>query len=578
MPNGARAGSRHALGGRHKFVLDLAETLRGLQQVDEIERVTCDLIARHLRADRTMFIEAAAGGQTLVVGPEFVGEGLRPAAGPYGVSDLALPAATSGHARSVAIHDVASSRLFPARARANYATLEIASLVVAAVGRDDPTEARLAVASRTARRWRTAELEVIEQAADRASAFIDRARALARLRESEERLRAALEIDTVGVVYSNPLGSIVGANDAFLRMTGFERADIEHGVMRADDLTAPEFMAVSQRAAHELERDGVTQPHEMQLLRVDGSRWWGLSIAKRLDDGLGVEFVIDISEQKKSDLIRSNLEDERERLLLQERRARHQAEEALRARDEFLAAVSHELRTPLAAILLWTRLLASGEAAGREQEAYALIAGNAETQRRLIEDLLEESRLGAGMIALDLQDVTIGPIVSDEAHALRPAAALKDVTLTVWPPDPSLTVRADRMRLGQIVRNLIDNAIRYTDSGGSIEVSARLEDRSAVVEVADSGHGIAAADLEKVFERFWRGSERRGREAGVSDGGRGVGLGLSIARTLVELHGGTVTAHSDGPGHGATFTVRLPLVSARGERPRRVSRPRRAPR
>jgi signal transduction histidine kinase len=264
---------------------------------------------------------------------------------------------------------------------------------------------------------------------------------------------------------------------------------------------------------------------------------------------------------------RRHLDEERERTLTQERAARHQAEAATRMRDEFLASVSHELRTPLAAILLWSRLMSSGRVPGREREALAIIEANAEAQRLLVDDLLDASRAMAGTLSISVQRQPVGPVAEEAVRAMRPLAEGKgvEIEITVSPVEAVI----DGARIGQVVRNLLDNAIRHTPSGGTIRVSAAGRGRFAELAVTDSGSGIDQDLLPHIFDRFRRGSATEG-------GGGALGLGLSISREIVGLHKGTLSARSDGPGTGATFTVRLPAAARAGStavRKARVHRP-----
>jgi PAS domain S-box-containing protein len=413
----------------------------------------------------------------------------------------------------------------------------------------ESTLRRLLVGSTVARTWTNDEIALVEEVGDRVNATVERAGVAAALRASEERFRAALDIDTVAVIHARPDGPIVSVNDTFLRITGFDSYDVTLGLLRLDDLTPQDQTETARQAAAELLETGVARPHERQYLRVDGSRWWALVTAKRLADDLIVEFAVDITTHKTSERFRVVLEDEHAELLRRERAAREAAEAALRARDQFLADVSHELRTPLAAILLWSRLLASGSVEGREAEAAATIQRNAEAQRLLIDELLDASRVMAGTATVTLRTARVDHVVREATDALLPLATERGI-LIEQQAQGEVFAQLDPPRFAQVIRNLLDNAIRYSEGGTQILVATRAEDGSAVVIVQDNGRGIDRDLLPHVFDRFRRGlsSPQEG----------GLGLGLSIARELVELHGGSITASSAGLGYGATFTVRLP--------------------
>jgi signal transduction histidine kinase/ActR/RegA family two-component response regulator len=229
------------------------------------------------------------------------------------------------------------------------------------------------------------------------------------------------------------------------------------------------------------------------------------------------------------------------------------AEEANRAKDEFLATVSHELRTPLAAILGWTRLLRGGGLSLEKQtRALETLDRNARVQARLVEDLLDVSRIVAGETRLETSAVEMARVVDSALEAFRPAAEAKQIALAIH-LDRELLVAGDADRLQQVTWNLLSNAIKFTEPKGSVSVTLKTAGSQVELSVADTGRGMSADFLPHVFERFRQADSTPTRSTG------GLGLGLSIVRHLVELHGGTVSAASAGTGQGATFTVRLPL-------------------
>jgi len=245
---------------------------------------------------------------------------------------------------------------------------------------------------------------------------------------------------------------------------------------------------------------------------------------------------------------------EREKLLRSESNARREAEAASRAKDEFLATLSHELRTPLNAILGWARMLLDGTIDdGKKQRALEVIDRNATLQVRLVDDILDVSRIIAGRATLEIQTVDVGSIVAAALDAVRPLAKARGIAVHFDGSTRECDIEGDPQRLHQIVRNVLANAVKFTDAGGRVDVELddSGSDRVRIV-VRDSGIGIDASFLPHVFERF------RQADGTVSRAHGGLGLGLAIVHHLVELHGGTVRAHSDGVGHGATFTIDLP--------------------
>ncbi|HEX2673995.1 MAG TPA: ATP-binding protein, partial [Polyangiaceae bacterium] len=237
-----------------------------------------------------------------------------------------------------------------------------------------------------------------------------------------------------------------------------------------------------------------------------------------------------------------------------EQAMRERAEQASMTKDHFLATVSHELRTPLNVILGWAVVLKERELAAETQRALAVIERNARAQARLIEDVLDLSRISSGKLSLSLASVNVGEAVRAAALALRPAAEGKGVALTVdsHDDDAQLTITADADRLQQILWNLLSNALKFTPKAGSILVSAERLGSEVRILVSDTGEGIAPHVLPHVFEPFRQADSSTTRRHG------GLGLGLSLVSQIAAAHGGTVEATSEGLGRGATFIVRLP--------------------
>jgi signal transduction histidine kinase/integral membrane sensor domain MASE1/CheY-like chemotaxis protein len=273
----------------------------------------------------------------------------------------------------------------------------------------------------------------------------------------------------------------------------------------------------------------------------------------REPDGAVLATFSGIGSQIGQFLERKDGEDEREQLLTREQSARTEAEEANRLKDEFLATLSHELRTPLTAILGWLSMLRGGRL-DPETSKHALetVERNAEAQAQLIEDLVDVSRIAGGKLKLDIAPVDMITVISAAIDIVRPAANARGVSIEVFAEAGVGPVAADAARLQQIIWNLLSNAVKFTPRDGEVHVSLRRFESFVELEVRDTGIGIEEDFLPRVFERF------RQAEAALTRSHRGLGLGLAIVRHLTELHGGTVTAASDGEGQGSTFTLRLP--------------------
>ncbi len=266
-----------------------------------------------------------------------------------------------------------------------------------------------------------------------------------------------------------------------------------------------------------------------------------------------------------------------ERLLRSEHEARTAAETANRAKDDFLATLSHELRTPLTAIIGWVSLL-RGQRLDDAQLSHAIevIGRNAHMQAQLVNDLLDVSRIVAGKLSLDRDEVNLAQLTRETVEAMQEQARAKSLQISTRLEPTAAWVQGDAVRLQQVVANLCSNAVKFTPAGGSIDVELQRQGANARLVVRDTGEGIDEADLARIFGRFEQGAASARRS-------QGLGLGLAICRYLVHAHGGEIRAHSAGKGRGATFTADIPLLAIRAgakqarsarERDRRAAPPR----
>lgn len=251
---------------------------------------------------------------------------------------------------------------------------------------------------------------------------------------------------------------------------------------------------------------------------------------------------------------REQAEAERDRLLASERAARADAERASRIKDEFMATLSHELRSPLAAMLGWCALARSTPLSPEARRAIDTIERNAQIQTRLVDDLLDATRMQSGSFHLDVKPMSLDAPIRAALESIRPAAELKGILIQYDGIDPPPVVVGDGARLQQVASNLIANAVKFSRERTTIRVSLATTPSHAVLTVEDEGMGIDPAFLPHLFHRFQQADSGNARRHG------GLGLGLSIAASLVNLHGGQINAHSDGPGRGATFRVHLPIA------------------
>ena len=307
-------------------------------------------------------------------------------------------------------------------------------------------------------------------------------------------------------------------------------------------------------------RSGKSWEREQRLRRKDGEWRWHLCrlVPEHDERGSIMGFICtatDIDQQKR-------IEQANRTLLTSEKEARRQAEIANRTKDEFLATVSHELRTPLNAILGWTRMLRTGAVEPKSlARVLETIERNARAQTQLVEDILDVSRIIAGKLRVNIQGTDLHGVARAALDAVRPAAEAKGVVLTADLRPGSDEFSGDPDRLQQIIWNLLSNAIKFTPKDGQVELRIERLRSRVQIKVSDTGAGIAPGALPHVFDRFWQADSSITRAQG------GLGLGLAIVRHLVELHGGTTRAESEGEGKGARFTVEMPVRAVAPEKP-----------
>lgn len=373
------------------------------------------------------------------------------------------------------------------------------------------------------------------------------------LRDSERRLRAIFDQAIAGIAQTDPEGRFLMVNERYCEIVG--RSAAELATMRMRDITHPEDLPRNSALFEGLLGDGGNFVVEERYVRPDGSPVWVRKqvSAVRDADGTprsGFAIVEEVTERKRA-------EAEKDEALRRERAARGEAETANRSKDEFLAVVSHELRTPLTAILGWLRLMKLGAVdTSTTSRALDTVERNANALVRLVEDLLDVSRIVSGKLDLETSPMKLSAVAQAATEAVRPAAEAKQIALsTRLDPDPAL-VLGDPARLQQAVWNLLANAVKFTPQGGRIDVSLEGQNGNVQLSVADSGIGIRSEFLPRVFERFRQADSTQSRKHS------GLGLGLSIVRHVVEMHGGSVRAESPGEGRGATFTLTLPVHRA----------------
>lgn len=373
------------------------------------------------------------------------------------------------------------------------------------------------------------------------------------IRESDSRYRALIEnISDYAVFMTDPEGRISTWNQGAESVLGYGSAEVLGSAVTRFLPADADLVA----ATRELQRACTADRSETAGWRVgkDDKALYAEIVVVPVHDELGE--LLGLAHFMRDVTTRHRVEMERELLLDSERAARGQAERASRTKDEFLATLSHELRTPLNSILGWTQVARKSRGLTEDiGNALSVIDRNARAQAQIIEDLLDMSSIISGKVRLDVQRLDLAAIINATAETVRPAAQAKGIRLQVVLDPMAGPVRGDPNRLQQVLWNLLTNAVKFTPRDGRVAVTLARVNSHLEVEVADNGEGIDSAFLPHVFDRFRQADASASRRHG------GLGLGLSIVKQLVELHGGTISAKSPGAGMGSTFRVNLPVMA-----------------
>lgn len=384
----------------------------------------------------------------------------------------------------------------------------------------------------------------------------DRVKAQEALRVSEERFRLLLEnVEDYAIFFLDIDGRVIRWSTGAERIIGYQTREIL-GKFASIIFTPEDLELGADRQELAIAIAEGRAEDERWHLRKNGTRFWGSGMVTPLRDDSGqlrgfAKIMRDFTERKRA-------EDERNLLLAREQEARAQAETANRMKDEFLATLSHELRSPLNAMLGWAQLLNSRRFDEQTfTKAIDIIERTARVQAQLVDDLLDVSRIIQGKLLLNVRPVELATIIGAVLDTIRPAAQAKGIELQSFLDPVTGLVVGDSDRLQQVIWNLISNAIKFTPNGGQVEVRLEKVNSQVQITVKDTGKGISADFVPYVFERF------RQADSSMTRAYNGLGLGLAIVRHLVELHGGTVRAESEGEDLGATFIVSFPIMSVR---------------
>jgi len=510
-------------------------------------------VGEHLHVRRCFFTEINTESDIGLVRHDY-SRGVESVAGVYRISDYSETTRDEMSAgRTVVNSDSRSDPRTAAQYEKTYERNGERAYIAVPLLRDGRWVAEFWISDDVPRHWSEPEVALLQTVAERVWTAVEKLRVNAALRLSDARVQFVGESAEVGYwdwdIVSNELIWSPVCRRLF-------------GVGANDEVSYARFLA----AVHEDDRlaadqavqsclTGETCDYDVELRSVwpDGTVHWLHSkgrVTFQNDQPLRMAGItLDITTRK-------TVERQRDELLVLERRLRSEADEASVAKDHFLALLSHELRTPMTTILGWAAFLGSDLADPESvQKGIASIEQASRVQARLIDDLLDVSRIVTGKLTLEKSIVDSSRLVGNTIDMVQRAAQAKGVEIASDREHPPAFVLGDATRLQQVVWNLLSNAVKFTPRGGTVTVSIVASQESVEIHVRDSGVGIDPRFLPHVFERFRQADDGPSRNYG------GLGLGLSIVRHIVELHGGTVRAASDGPGQGAEFTVQLPLAS-----------------
>ncbi|HEU4516496.1 MAG TPA: ATP-binding protein, partial [Steroidobacteraceae bacterium] len=524
------------------LLAELSQTFGSSSSAEEAAQQVTEHLVERLGLSRCLLAEIDDDADVVRVIHQHPGD-----AGPAAAADFRTSDFLSGRERQLlaggdplVINDVSEGR--DAEAAARYRALGVGAVVSAPYLADGRRKFALAAERREPYAWKPDEVALLREVAARICVNLDRARAEQTLRDSELRYRSLANVLSNIPLAVDPIGRFVAPQAAWSRYTGqsFERSkdfgwfDSVHPDDREGARTAW-VEVLHARKPYEV-RVRIWHAASRTFRHVIARATPLMESADRIREWVGA--VTDIHE-----------ETEQARALV----------EADRRKDEFLATLAHELRNPLAPIRNSLNILKlTGKAEGALATVYQILDRQVSHMVRLVDDLMEVSRITRGHVSLRTESTDVQAIVQAAIETSRPLIDEAEHRLELSLPPEPLRLDADPMRLAQAVTNLLNNAARYTDKGGRIQVSALRQGDEAVVSVRDNGRGISADMLPRVFDLFTQAAPNRHYAHGS------LGIGLTIVRSLVELHGGRVEAHSEGARRGSEFIVRLPLAGTAG--------------
>jgi PAS domain S-box-containing protein len=530
---------------RQQFLLTLDDAVRPLSNAVEIVATSARLLGQHLHADRCNYAEVEANGQTVNILGDYT-LGVPSLLGRFLFSKFGSDLLRSMQADATYIVEDISTHHPAPEDSSVYHAASIQALICVPLHKDGRFVAKMAVHQKTPRRWTHPEVSLVQHVANRCWEALERVRVTRELRESEARFRQIAEVTPQVVWLARPNGGVDYFNQRWYDFTGLqEGAGLDEswvGVLHPEDLPT-----CLERWQHSI-KTGAPYETRYRWRNVAGHYRWFLGRALPLRDDEGHILRWYGTSTDIDDLVRAEEA---------ARTARAEAERANRAKDDFLAALSHELRTPLTPVLMAAESLSEDSSLDTTtRETLSMIQRHIALEARLIDDLLDITRISHGKLQLRLQEADAHTLITLALEIVREEAQDRRLQLAMDFAATHPTLSCDPARLQQVFWNLLKNAVKFTPPQGHVRIATKNDGRHLVIEVADTGIGIAKEKLARIFEPF--------EQAGLVNDHRfgGLGLGLSISKALVEMHGGSIHAESAGPDQGTLIRILLPVAAA----------------
>jgi PAS domain S-box-containing protein len=547
---------------RDAFLVAFADAVRPLTDARDITLCAAQLLGTHVDANQVLYAEIDTDAHVGAVVHEWSDEHGALVTGAHSLTAVGpelLAQLATGH--TVVVEDVRGEP--KAGPLETYERTSLRSFVVVPLVKDERLVALLGVLQRTPRHWLPSEVALVEEIAERTWSAVERARAEAALRETNQRLQLALDAASMGAFVWYPSEDRTEPDARMLELFGLPPdGTIDLATTLPRLLHPDDRHRYADAVGRAMDPSGEGRLREdIRVMRPDGERWIAITARTELAGEPAVPFRLvgmatDVTDRKR---VEEALREREERLA-----------ESDRKKDEFLAILAHELRNPLAPIRTGVEVIRrSGMASGDALRVTEMMERQVGHMVRLIDDLLDISRITSGKIRLQRQQSDLRGLVESAVEANRAAIATGGIQLSVELPTDAAWLDVDPARFVQIVSNVLQNAVKFTDRDGSVALSARVEDKALVLTVADTGVGMSPESLPRVFDLFMQDDQTARRAPG------GLGIGLALARRLVEMHGGVIDATSPGVGRGSTFTIWLPLSTV--DRPGTEAAPEVAP-